>query len=175
MIAYQEISLNELRQRIVKIDVSEHGSVVYYWIDNEVKPLPEEWERPRKTADSWQSDSWNTVLALPGVKVWGAFDSENQRLVGIIVYRPQLTEDMAQLAALFTDKDYRRKGIAARLTQELLCRAKADGYSKLYVSATPSKSAVNFYLSQTFIPTQQPHPELYRLEPEDIHMVKTLS
>jgi GNAT superfamily N-acetyltransferase len=113
------------------------------------------------------------VIGLNGVKAWGGFDDES--LVGVIVYRPQLTEDMAQLAALFTDKNHRRMGIASRLTQQLIQQAKEEGHSKLYVSATPSESAVNFYISQGFVPTQQVHPKLYELEPDDIHMIKALS
>ena len=173
MITFQEISLQELTNRVTEIDVSEHGAVVYYWIGNELKPAPEEWDRPKRTRDSWKNDSWTTVMNLKGVKAWGAFNGE--QLVGVIVYRPHLTEDTAQLAALFTDKDHRRMGIASRLTQQLIQQAKDDGHSKLYVSATPSESAVNFYISHGFVPTQQAHPGLYELEPEDIHMIKTLS
>ena len=172
MITYQEISLEGLTNRITEIDVSEHGTVVYYWIDNVLKSVPEEWDRPRRTKDLWQNDNWMKVMNLEDVRAWGAFDKE--RLVGMIIYRPHLTEDMAQLAALFTDKDHRRMGIASRLTHQLVEQAKDDGYSRLYVSATPSESAVNFYISQGFVPTQQAHPELYELEPEDIHMIKTL-
>lgn len=175
MIAYQEISLTQLRQHIVEIDVSERGSIVYYWINDEVKAVPEEWDRPKKSAASWESDNWTTVLGLEGVRAWGAIDVKSNQLVGVIVYRPRLTQDMAQLAALFTNKDHRRKGIARHLTQLLIEQAIKDGYSRLYVSATPSESAVNFYRSQGFVPTQQAHPELHQLEPEDIHMIKTLS
>jgi GNAT superfamily N-acetyltransferase len=94
--------------------------------------------------------------------------------VGLIVYRPNLTADTAQLAALFVSKDHRRQGIAARLTGEVSRLAHQDGHARLYVSATPSESAVNFYQRQGFSPTQETNPELYALEPEDIHMVKKL-
>jgi GNAT superfamily N-acetyltransferase len=94
--------------------------------------------------------------------------------VGLIVYRPHLTADTAQLVALFISKDHRRQGIAARLTGEVSGQAKRDGYARLYVSATPSESAVNFYQEQGFVPTRETNAELYELEPEDIHMVKEL-
>jgi GNAT superfamily N-acetyltransferase len=171
-ILYREVSLDELQRRIAEIDVSEHGDVVYYWIDGEVKPVPEIWDRPHRSDDSWQNGSWVTTLGLPGVKAWGAFDSE--RLVGAVVYRPHLTEDMAQLAALFVSRDCRRMGIAARLSEEVDRQARSEGHSAVYVSATPSESAVNFYRSQGYIPTQKTHPDLYALEPEDIHMIKQL-
>jgi GNAT superfamily N-acetyltransferase len=172
MITYQEFPLENLTSRIADIDVSEHGTAVYYWIDNELKSVPEEWDRPKRTGDSWQNDSWTAVMNRKGVRAWGALD--DGRLVGMIVYRPHLTEDMAQLVALFTDRDHRRRGIASTLTQQVIQQAREDGCPRLYVSATPSESAVNFYLSQGFMPTQQAHPELYELEPEDIHMIKTL-
>lgn len=111
-------------------------------------------------------------LSLPGVKTWGAF--ENNRLVGFALYRPHLTETIAQLAALFVSKDYRRQGIAIKLSDAVSRQAKLDGHTKLYVSATPSESAVNFYQRQGFVPTQETNPELFNLEPEDIHMVKEL-
>ena len=33
---------------------------------------------------------------------------------------------------------------------------------------------VEFYRSQGFAPIDEPHPELYALEPEDIHMIREL-
>jgi GNAT superfamily N-acetyltransferase len=173
MIIYREVSLQELTKRIAEIDVSEHGTVVYYWIESELKSIPEEWDRPKRTSESWLTGSWTTVLNTKGVRAWGAFEVE--QFAGFILYRPHLMEDTAQLAALFTNRVHRRQGIASHLTRQLVEQAKADGHSRLYVSATPSESAVNFYILQGFVPTQQVHPELYELEPEDIHMIKTLS
>jgi GNAT superfamily N-acetyltransferase len=172
MITYQEMSLAELPGRAPEIDVSEHGDVVYYWQDGKLIAETEAWDRPHWTAETLQRGSWSTVLNLPGVRAWGAFD--DARLVGLIVYRPNLTADTAQLAALFVSKDHRRQGIAARLTGEVSRLAHQDGHARLYVSATPSESAVNFYQRQGFSPTQETNPELYALEPEDIHMVKKL-
>jgi ribosomal protein S18 acetylase RimI-like enzyme len=104
--------------------------------------------------------------------MWGAFDGD--LLVGVMVYRPRLTEDMAQLVFLHVSNNYRRHGIATRLTAECIRLAQEDGAGQLYVSATPSESAVGFYQNQGFRPVQKPHPELYELEPEDIHMIMKL-
>ena len=52
--------------------------------------------------------------------------------------------------------------------------AKACDAKRLYVSAVPSESAVGFYLKQGFEPTEDVHPDLYELEPEDIHMILNL-
>jgi len=85
-----------------------------------------------------------------------------------------LTERMAHLVALFVSKDSRRHGVAAQLTHEVMRLAKAQGADQLYVSATPSESAIGFYLSQGFALAKQVHKDLYALEPEDIHLLRQL-
>ena len=44
----------------------------------------------------------------------------------------------------------------------------------MVVSATPSENTVRFYLRRGFAPMADPFPELFELEPEDVHMRKTL-
>ena len=171
MITYREITLAEIHRHILEVDVSEHGDLIYLWQDGALITKPLVWDRPPRTAETWQGN-WANVLPLPGVKAWGAF--EGDVMAGIIVYRPHLTDDMAQLDALFVDKNHRQQGIATHLTRLLEQQAIADGHGRLYVSATESQSAVGFYLSQGFIPTLDVHPELYALEPDDIHMIKVL-
>jgi len=112
------------------------------------------------------------VLAHNGT-IWGAFNAE--RLVGIAAYRPHLTDTMDQLAFLHVSNGYRRQGIASRLFDRIEQLARQSGAQELYVSATPSGSAVDFYTSRGFTLTPKPHPELFVLEPEDIHMIKPLS
>jgi len=111
------------------------------------------------------------VLAHNG-RIWGAFDAE--RLVGIAAYRPHLTNTMDQLTFLHVSNGYRRQGIASRLFDQIEELARQSGAQELYVSATPSESAVGFYMNRGFILEPQPHPELFELEPEDIHMIKRL-
>jgi len=104
-----------------------------------------------------------------GATAIGAFDGE--RLAGIAIYRPRLTETMGQLELLHVGCQYRRQGTASRLFEDVLSLAKADGATHLYVSATPSGSAVGFYTSRGFKPTDTPDPDLLAEEPEDIHMI----
>ena len=111
------------------------------------------------------------VLSHEGV-ILGAFDAN--RLVGIAAFRPRLTEVVGQLAFLHVSNGYRRQGIAARLCDQVDELARQSGAQELYVSATPSESAVGFYTSRGFALTPTPHPELFKLEPEDIHMIKRL-
>lgn len=107
-----------------------------------------------------------------GGRIIGAFNESC--LVGVGVVTPEVRPGMAQLAFLHVSQKYRRRGIAVRLTEEMTNVARDTGAERMYVSATPSESAVGFYLSQGFVPTKAPLKELYELEPEDIHMVKDL-
>jgi hypothetical protein len=44
----------------------------------------------------------------------------------------------------------------------------------MVVSATPPRNTARFYLHRGFEPTAEPRPELYELEPEDVHLQKRL-
>jgi hypothetical protein len=61
------------------------------------------------------------------------------------------------------------------LVQTVVAIAEERGADELYVSATESESAVGFYLSQGFRTTDIPNPQMFELEPKDIHMVRPLS
>lgn len=102
----------------------------------------------------------------------GAFDQG--ALVAYCELRPALTETTAQVAELFVSRSHRRTGIGTGLMQCMGHEARQAGASHLYVSAIPTDSAVNFYLSQGFRLNPEPHPELLALEPKDIHMIKDL-
>ncbi len=49
-------------------------------------------------------------------------------------------------------------------------KAKELGAKKLYISATPSKNTVNFYMHLGCNLASEINPELYQLEPDDIHL-----
>lgn len=159
--------------RVNEIDVSESGTTFYRQVETHVELAHEEWHRPRRSAEEWNRyiQRWKSMLEDGGAAI-GAFIGDN--LVGIAVLRLRLSEDMAQLAALFVSKDHRRLHIAQRLTEEVARLARDSGAHALYVSATPSESAIGFYTSQGFEPTTQVNRELFEIEPEDIHMVKPL-
>jgi ribosomal protein S18 acetylase RimI-like enzyme len=164
--------------RIAELDRSEHVTLAYSYAGGKLEAEEVDWQVPRWFADDRGEHSvqarikaWAPLLEQGGMMV-GAFDGP--LLVGVAIFRPKLTTTMAQLAVLHVSKDYRRQGIASRLTAEAVRLAREDGARQLYVSATPSGSAVGFYQSHGFQLAGKPHPELYALEPEDIHMIKTL-
>ena len=110
-------------------------------------------------------------LARGGV-VLGAF--EDNLLVGAASLRYQLEPGMAQLVSLHVSQSHRRMGVASALTAEIFRLARESGAKRIYVSATPSRSAVGFYRRQGFELAEKVNDELFALEPEDIHLIKVL-
>lgn len=157
---------------VYDIDMTESGDIVYGVVDNHLEAVAEQWDRPPRTSARWDEmiRYWHGILADGAA--WGAFDGE--RMVGIAVLRYRLTADMAELTALFVSRPYRRAGVARRLMSPLLAAAEEAGAKRIYVSATPSRSAVGFYQSQGFQLAEQVHPELYAREPDDVHMIRPL-
>jgi len=112
------------------------------------------------------------ILARHSGVLFGALDGE--LLVGVAILRPRLQDGMAELSFLHLSRDYRRQGIGTRLLERVFALARELGARRIYVSATPTESAVGFYLNHGFRLAKEPHPELFALEPEDIHMIKPL-
>lgn len=177
MITIRQMNASEL-DRIGEIDRSEHVTREYSYRDGSLE------ERVVDLAVSTWSPSgdhehtvpsrieaWQTLLDQGGTLV-GAFDTGT--LAGVAIYRPQLTPGVANLAVLHVSRSHRRTGVASRLTDEVVRLARADGAHRLYVSATPSDSAVGFYRSYGFEPTDEPNETLFALEPDDIHMILAL-
>jgi ribosomal protein S18 acetylase RimI-like enzyme len=107
------------------------------------------------------------------IVVIGAFAGDS--LVGLAIFRAVLSPGMSELAGLWVSRSHRRQGVATRLAAEVEGLARSAGSTSLYVSATPSRSAVGFYRSRGFRPTLDVNEELYEREPEDIHMVLELA
>lgn len=115
-------------------------------------------------------DLWRRLLD-DGVLL-GAMDGV--RLVGLAIYRRRIADGLANLAVLHVSREYRRTGLGRRLTEDVVQRARAEGARRLYVSATPTRGTVDFYMRQGFEVAAMPDPHMFELEPEDIHLVMTL-
>lgn len=107
-----------------------------------------------------------------GATALGAF--ADGRLVGIGVVTPHIRPGIAQLAFLHVSNGYRARGIGGYLSDELERVAREQGDTTMVVSATPSLNTVRFYRRRGFEPMSEPLPELYELEPEDVHLEKRL-
>lgn len=165
-------------ERIGEIDRAEHVTLNYVYEAGTLKVIDVDWDVPRwfDGGDGDHTvqhlvDGFRPYLQEGGVML-GAFDGE--LVVGVAIFRPHLRESMAQLALLHVSRDYRRQGIASRLAREVYTLAIESGATEIYVSATPSGSAVGFYQSQGFRLAEEVNEELHALEPEDIHMIKGL-
>ena len=172
MIEIRDLAVDELRLA-AQIDVTEDGTVVLEQRGTTVVSRPEEWHRPPRDAARWREFEarWREFVPDAGVAL-GAFDGA--RLVGIATLRRAIRPGLDQLEALFVDRAHRRLGLAAALVAEIEALARSGGARHLYVSATPSESAVGVYRSRGFTPTAEPIPELLEREPEDVHLVLAL-
>lgn len=164
--------------RIGEIDCSEHATSDYLYRDGKLERREVDWHVPRWSTDGHPERSvqsrikaWKPLLDKGGTML-GVFDQD--KLVGFVIYRPDLTEDTAQLAVLYVSNGYRGRGIGSALTEKVIEMAITDGAWKLYVSATPSVPTVDFYRNRGFKLAEKVNKELYELEPEDIHMIMEL-
>jgi predicted N-acetyltransferase YhbS len=106
-----------------------------------------------------------------GGAAWGAFNGD--RLAGIAVLdgkRIGRARDTLDLYFLHVSNGLRDRGIGRALVDLVKARALELGARRLYVSASPSHHTVRFYLGAGFAVTTDVDPELFALEPEDIHM-----
>jgi predicted N-acetyltransferase YhbS len=106
-----------------------------------------------------------------GGTFWGAF--ENDTLVGVAILESKFIgsqQDTLQLKFLHTSRDFRKRGIASTLFRLAVEKAKTLGAKKLYISATPSEHTVNYYMRLGAVLATGIDPELFALEPEDIHL-----
>jgi GNAT superfamily N-acetyltransferase len=178
VIEVRQLPPDQLAQLVRQIDRSEEVRTAYTYEGGELRSTPMRFDDPGWSLDEEGDHTFaaqvrflQPILETGGVLL-GAFEGETA--VGFAVLRYQLTDGLAQLVSLYVSREYRRKGAATLLVNEIEGLAKADGAQGLYVSATPSGSAVGFYLRHGFVPTDTPHPDLFELEPEDIHMIKPL-
>ncbi|AJO76792.1 GNAT family N-acetyltransferase [Pseudomonas sp. MRSN 12121] len=109
--------------------------------------------------------------------LYGAFDEE--RLVAAAVVDCLVIHNaglhLRQLKFLHVSHDYRGRGLGQRLFGLAAEQARRLGGEGLYVSATPSRHTVDFYRRLGCELLLAPDPELYRLEPEDIHLYLRLA
>lgn len=106
-----------------------------------------------------------------GGMFWGAF--ENDKLIGVAILESKFIgsqQDTLQLKFLHVSRDFRKQGIASTLFRLAVEKASALGANKLYISATPSEHTVNYYMRLGSVLAREIDPELFALEPEDIHL-----
>ncbi len=110
-----------------------------------------------------------------GAQLLGAFDEE--AIVGMALVEPSLHPGLGWLALLHVSNGRRRGGVGQTLWNAAASIAHDSGANALYVSATPTGSAVQFYLKQgcQLAGPDEIVEELFALEPDDVHLVCDLS
>lgn len=106
-----------------------------------------------------------------GGMFWGAF--EDEKIVGTAVLESKFIgtkHETLQLKFLHVSRDQRKQGSAKKLFLLAVEKAESLGAKKLYISATPSENTINFYMHLGCTLTTELDPELFALEPEDIHL-----
>jgi len=164
---------------VAKIDRSEQVDVEYEVRDGQLV------ERPLTIAEipAWdpsgsgphsvahQIEFCRSLIAGGGTLL-GAFDEES--VMGLAAVDPVFEPPMAWLGYLHVSRAYRRRGAAQALWDAAVDLARRAGAVSIYVSATPTGSALGFYFAQGCRLASPVHAALYEKEPEDIHLVCSL-
>lgn len=92
--------------------------------------------------------------------------------VAVTDVRPVGTyRELHQLGFMHVDKTVRGLGLAGELYRRSVAIAKDAGAEGFYISATPTRRTIDFYLKQGAKVTTTPDPLLFEREPEDIHLI----
>jgi GNAT superfamily N-acetyltransferase len=175
-VAYRPLVPADL-DRIGEIDRTERIDALYVQHGAELDRREGDWSSPPWREGRGEHSVAHQRSQCEGYLAAGALGLsayEGERLVGIGLVLPHLRPGIAQLAFLHVSHGYRGRGVGSRLAAELERLARGQGDASMVVSATPSENTVRFYLRRGFEPMAEPLPELFELEPEDIHMCKTL-
>ncbi|TFH82593.1 GNAT family N-acetyltransferase [Pseudomonas kribbensis] len=141
----------------------ENGELILYPARFDMRGWPEgeAEENARVLEKCWRSGGW----------LHGIFDGE--ALVAAVVVDNQVIHNqglrMRQLKFLHISRAWRGQGLGGRLFALACEYGREVGADALYVSATESRNTVEFYQRQGCRLLAQPDPELFALEPHDIH------
>jgi GNAT superfamily N-acetyltransferase len=165
--------LSLLRQ----IDRSEHNHLQYSVADGRLVSRPFDFRVPAwdPVGNGAHSVAAKIEFAEPivrrGADFLGVFVAEEP--AGLAIVESALAPGTAWLALLHVDRRHRRRGVASLLWGAAVDRARANAANAIYVSATPSDSAVGFYLSRgcRLATRSEINDHLYELEPDDVHLI----
>jgi GNAT superfamily N-acetyltransferase len=180
VISIRRVAIEDLRTVVGAIDRSEHVDGEYAVVDGRLV------ERAVTMSDipplDPVGDGFHSVTAKvqfcasvvhdhAGVAL-GAFNGE--RVAGVAVVASSFEPPLAWFAYLDVNRADRRHGVASALWDAASHLARESGALQLYVSATPTASAVGFYLTRGCRLADPVHRVLFEHEPDDIHFVREL-
>jgi predicted N-acetyltransferase YhbS len=171
-----EVSIRELTQsevaRVWQIDRSEVVDGIYHLEDGALVLRPEHYD-----VRGWPPSDVETYTPIlldcfeRGGTFYGAF--EGGEMVGVAVLDNRFIgkrSDRLQLKFLHVSRAYRGRGIGRTLFERSAAKARGAGARALYISSTPSENTVHFYLNLGCRVAEEVDPDLFALEPEDIHL-----
>ncbi|MBB6126798.1 GNAT family N-acetyltransferase [Mucilaginibacter lappiensis] len=170
-IIYKDILPAELH-RIAEIDRAEEIMESYYLQNGQLLLKPDQ-----QTVTHFDQQELDEIirrqhkLINTGGRVIGAFD-ENM-LVGVASVdgiKRGIHQNYLKMDILYVSKSVRGQKVGQNLLEQCKIIAKSLGAEKLYISATPTKGTVDFYLKNGAVITKEIDPELFALEPDDIHL-----
>lgn len=159
-----------------QIDRSEVVDYAYDYIEGELEQRSVNWNVPNWDPEGVGPHAVATVIATwrpvveSGGRVIGAFEGDD--LLGLALVHPELEPGMAWLALLYVTAGHRGTGIGSALWREAESLVSEWGAERMYVSSAPSGPTVDFYRARGCVLAEDPHPELYDKEPDDIHFVR---
>ena len=176
MISGRTLSRDEIKD-VWAIDRSEVINAVYYLEKGALRLRPAHYD-----LSGWppgEAEKYTPILEAcydRGGWLYGLFD--DQRLIGAAVLESHWigkNGDQLQLKFLHISRPYRHRGWGQQLFGLAQAEAAQRGAKSLYISATPSEHTISFYLRLGCTVTSEPDPELFELEPEDIHFEYALA
>lgn len=161
---------------IKEIDRSEEIFEVYKLHDNKLILVPS-----YELVTGFTDSEINQVLSRQyrivedDGKIIGAFHDELLVGVGSIENKKRGTPPAyCKMDILYVSNRYRNMNIGKTITDACRMEAKRIGAQHLYISATPSKNTIDFYLKLGAILAAKVDQELFALEPDDIHLELTV-
>ncbi|MHC4781080.1 MAG: GNAT family N-acetyltransferase [Planctomycetota bacterium] len=160
----------------VTIDRGEVIDEIYYFEEDNLVLKKEHWDVKGFEPGHLEEHVEEMKRSLDGEGVVaGAFDGD--KLAGIVALESEFLGkegETLQLSFLHVDRAHRNCGVGRALVEFAGERAARRGAKKLYISASPSKSTIDFYLGCGARLADKVDKRLYALEPEDIHLVLPL-
>jgi GNAT superfamily N-acetyltransferase len=171
-VEYRALRRDEI-ELVWTIDRREYIASLYRMVDGELRLEPLNVDVP-----GWPPADERTYAPIlyetfdRGGEFLAAFDGE--RLVGLSVLDTVwrgARSDLLQLEFMHVGRDHRGKGVGVHLFEHARAVARERGARGMYISATPSENTIHFYQRRGCTLIDTPDPELFALEPEDIHLV----
>lgn len=170
-IVYRNLKENEL-DRIKEIDRAEHILESYEFKNDQLVLM----STPSLVTSFDQKEleyliKCQSSILADGGEVIGAWDEHNLVGVASVENKPRgHLGEYCKMDILYVSNRYRGKKIGHQLVYECKQIAKKFGAKKLYISATPTKATVDFYIKEGAVIIKNTDPELFELEPLDIHL-----